>query len=116
MLKLLKQEFPELKYVSPRNNLGGYRGANNVIRGTKIGAFQIYGDYPEFINQLPMDILEGRFISYSDIEDKRKVCVIGVDVVKGLYDKDEEVIGSYIKINGVNFMVVGIFKNSNSTR
>jgi putative ABC transport system permease protein len=110
----LTSEFPELKYVSPRNSLGGYRGANNVIRGTKIGAFQIYGDYPEFIEQQPMDILEGRFINHSDLETKRKTCVIGIDVVAGLYDKGEEVIGSYIKINGVNFMVVGVFKNVNS--
>jgi putative ABC transport system permease protein len=110
----MKAEFPELKYVSPRNSLGGYRGANNVTRGTKIGAFRIYGDYPEFINQQPMDILQGRFVSYSDIEAKRKVCVIGVDVVRGLYDKNESVIGTYIKINGVNFMVVGTFKNPNS--
>lgn len=110
----LKSEFPELKHVSPRNSLGGYRGANNVIRGTKIGAFQIYGDYPEFIEQLPMDILQGRFINYSDINSKRKVCVIGVDVVAGLYDKGEEAIGTYIKINGVNFMVIGVFKNVNS--
>jgi putative ABC transport system permease protein len=110
----IKAEFPELKYVSPRNSLGGYRGGNNVTRGTKIGAFQIYGDYPEFINQLPMDVLQGRFISYSDINSNRKVCVIGVDVVRSLYDKGEDIMGSYIKINGVNFMVVGTFKNPNS--
>ncbi len=110
----IKAEVPELKYVSPRNQLGGYQGANNVIRGTKTGAFQIYGDYPEFIKQKPMDILQGRFINYADINAKRKVCVIGPDVVNGLYDKGEEIIGSYIKINGVNFMVVGTFKISNS--
>jgi len=110
----IKSEFPELKYVSPRNQLGGFRGANNVIRGTKTGAFEIFGDYPEFINQRPMDILQGRFISYSDIEAKRKICVIGRGVVKSLYDKDEDVIGTYIKINGVNFLVVGTFKMSNS--
>ncbi|MDO1502443.1 ABC transporter permease [Winogradskyella maritima] len=110
----LRAEFPELKYVSPRNSLGGYQGANNVIRGTRTGAFQIYGDYPEFIKQKPMDILEGRFLNYSDIEAKRKICVIGPDVVKGLYERGEEVIGSYIKINGVNFKVVGTFKITNS--
>lgn len=110
----IKAEVPELKYVSPRNQLGGYQGANNVIRGTKTGAFQIYGDYPEFIKQKPMDILQGRFLNYSDINEKRKICVIGPDVVAGLYDKNEEIIGSYIKINGVNFMVVGTFKITNS--
>jgi len=110
----LKSQIPNLKYVSPRNQLGGYNGANNVVRGTKTGAFEIYGDYPEYIKQQPMDILQGRFISYSDIEAKRKICVIGTGVVKGLYDKDEDVLGTYIKVNGVNFLVVGTFKMSNS--
>ncbi|TDU43801.1 putative ABC transport system permease protein [Gelidibacter sediminis] len=110
----LKNDFPQLKYVSPRNQLGGYNGANNVVRGTKTGAFQVNGDYPEFIKQQPMDILQGRFFSYSDINANRKVCVIGTGVVKGLYDKDEPALGTYIKINGVNFMVIGTFKVSNS--
>ncbi|MBT8393304.1 MAG: ABC transporter permease [Bacteroidia bacterium] len=110
----LKSQFPELKYVSPRNQLGGYQGANNVIRGMKTGAFQVNGDYPEFIKQKPMDILQGRFLSYSDINENRKICVIGPDVVKSLYDRNEDIIGSYIKINGVNFLVVGTFKISNS--
>ena len=113
-VEAIKSEIPNLKYVSPRNQLGGYQGSNNVIRGTKTGAFEIYGDYPEFINQRPMDILQGRFINYSDINNKRKTCVIGTDVVKALYNKDEEVLGSYIKINEVNFMVVGTFKMSNN--
>ncbi|MCL8007954.1 ABC transporter permease [Gelidibacter japonicus] len=110
----LKNDFPQLKYVSPRNQLGGYSGANNVVRGTKTGAFQVNGDYPEFIKQQPMDIIQGRFVSYSDINAKRKVCVIGTGVVKSLYDKNEETLGTYIKINGVNFMVIGTFKVSNS--
>jgi putative ABC transport system permease protein len=111
---VLREKLPELKYISPRNQLGGFRGSNNVTRNEKTGAFNIYGDYPEFINQQPMDITAGRFISYSDIEDKRKVCVIGVDVVKGLYDLGEEPIGTYIKINGINFLVTGVFKNPKS--
>ncbi|WP_323789291.1 ABC transporter permease [Psychroserpens sp.] len=110
----IKSQVPNLKYVSPRNQLGGFRGNNNVIRGTKTGAFEIYGDYPEYIKQQPMDILDGRFISYSDIDAKRKICVIGSGVVKGLYDKGEKTLGTYIKINGVNFLVVGTFKMSNS--
>jgi putative ABC transport system permease protein len=114
-IEALKTQFPEIKYASPRNKIGGYRsGGNNVIRGTKIGAFGIFGDYPDYINQEPMDILEGRFVSYSDIEAKRKVCVIGVDVIAGLYDKGETIIGSYLEINGVNFMVVGTFKKPNA--
>lgn len=111
---VLKEQMPELKYVSPRNQLGGYQGANNVTRKEKTGAFSVSGDYPEFIKQQPMDITAGRFISYSDINEKRKAAVIGVDVVKALYDYGEEPIGTYIEINGVNFLVVGTFKATNS--
>jgi len=110
----LEEKIPELKYISPQNQLGGYQGSNNVTRNEKTGAFTVNANYPEFIKQQPMDITMGRFISYSDITEKRKAVVIGVDVVKGLYDKNEEIIGSYIKINGVNFMVMGVFKNPNN--
>jgi len=110
----IKREVPGLKYVSPRNQLGGFRGSNNVVRGLNTGAYNIYGDYPEIIEQQPMDITEGRFINYSDINENRKVAVIGGAVKKGLYEPDEDVIGTYIKISGVNFMVIGTYKKKSN--
>lgn len=106
----IKQQVPGLRFVSPRNQLGGFRGSNNVVRGLQTGAFNVYGDYPEIIEQQPMDITSGRFINYADIDQKRKVAIIGSGVQKALYKPGEEVMGSYIKINGVNFMVVGTYK------
>ena len=111
---LLKEKFPQLRFVSPRNQLGGFRGSNNVTRGDKTGAFNIYGDNPEYINQEPLDVLNGRFLSYSDIQEERKVAVVGTDVIKSLYDLGEDPIGSYIKINGINFMVIGVVKKTTS--
>jgi putative ABC transport system permease protein len=106
----IKREVPNMRFVSPRNQLGGFGGANNVVRGLNTGAFNVYGDYPEIIQQEPMDITSGRFINYSDINEKRKVAVIGEGVRTTLYEKDEEVLGTYIKVNGVNFMVIGTYK------
>lgn len=111
---LLKEKFPQLRYVSPRNQLGGYRGSNNVTRGDKTGAFNVYGDEPDYINQEPLDMLQGRFLSQSDIEQERKVAVVGTDVIKSLYDYVEDPIGSYLKINGINFMVIGVVKKTSS--
>ena len=105
----IKQSMPELRFVSPRNQLGGFGGANNVVRGINTGAFNVYGDYPEYIEQQPMNITSGRFLNYGDIEARRKVAVIGEGVRNALYDKGEDFIGTYIKINGVNFMVVGTY-------
>ena len=106
----IKREVPNLRFVSPRNQLGGFGGGNNVVRGLNTGAFNVYGDYPEIIQQEPMDITSGRFLNYSDINDKRKVAVIGEGVRTVLYKEGEEVLGTYIKINGVNFMVIGTYK------
>jgi putative ABC transport system permease protein len=110
----IRRAVPNLRFISPRNQLGGFQGSNNVVRGLKTGAFNVYGDYPELIEQQPMDITSGRFINYSDINQKRKVAIIGSGVKKTLFEQDEEHIGSYIKINGVNFMVIGTYKKKSN--
>ncbi|TQI71882.1 putative ABC transport system permease protein [Gramella sp. Hel_I_59] len=106
----IEREVPDLRFVSPRNQLGGFGGDNNVVRGLNTGAFNVYGDYPEIIQQEPMDITSGRFVNHSDIDQKRKVAVIGTGVQAALYDKGEDPLGTYIKISGVNFMVIGTYK------
>lgn len=113
-VEAIREAVPDLRYISPRNQLGGFRGSNNVVRGLNTGAFNVYGDYPEFIEQQPMDITSGRFINYSDINEKRKVAIIGSGVYKALYEAEEEAIGTYIKINGVNFMVIGTYKKKSN--
>jgi putative ABC transport system permease protein len=107
----LKQAFPDLLYVSPRNQLGDFNGTNNVVRGTKTSSFTVYGDYPELIKQQPMDIIKGRFINQQDISERRKIAIIGKGVISELYGKEEEAIGTYIKINGINFMVIGVYNS-----
>jgi putative ABC transport system permease protein len=113
-VQTLRQNFPQLKYISPRNQLGGFGGNNNVVKGIKTGAYNVYGDYPEIIKQEPMAITMGRFINQNDINENRKIAVIGAGVKDELYEQGEDIIGSYIKIQGVNFMVVGTYKKNNN--
>lgn len=103
-LKLL----PELEVVSPINQLGGHEGTNNVIRGLKTAACEIQACYPNIAKISNIKMKDGRFVNEMDINEKRKVCVIGPRVVEMLYKKDEKVIGTYIRVNGVYFMVVGV--------
>lgn len=110
----LKQNLDDIDILSPRIQLGGYSSNNNVTRGVETGSFSIYGDYPEYIQIKPMDIVEGRFINWADMDDSKKVCVIGMKVYESLFLKDEEAIGDHIKINGINFKVVGVFKSKMS--
>jgi len=109
-VQAINDNVPNLRFISPRNQLGGFGNGNNVVRGLKTGAFNVYGDYPEIIRQEPMTITSGRFVNHNDIQDKRKVAVIGVGVRNELYDQGETVLGTYIKIQGVNFMVVGTYQ------
>jgi putative ABC transport system permease protein len=108
----LKQTLPELKIVAPMNQLGGYNSNNNVVRGLKTAALSVYGIHPELAKIQQFNLTQGRFINKLDIRDRRKVAVIGDKVIEKLFAPDENPIGQYIKVNGVNFMVTGLLKGS----
>jgi putative ABC transport system permease protein len=59
---------------------------------------------------------EGRFINDLDISNYRKVCVIGERVRNEMFSAEEEPIGQYIRIQGVYFKVVGVFKSKKPHR
>jgi len=101
---------PELAVVSPRNQLGGYRNVNTVVRGTRNGAFDIMGDYPQYARIEQRIMTAGRFINELDIREQRKVAVIGERVYKLLFEKDEDPVNEYIVVNGIYFKVVGVFR------
>lgn len=102
------KRLPDLDIVHPMNQLGGHDESNNVVRGLKTVACEILAGYPNYSHINSVKIEKGRFINDNDIQEKRKVCIIGPRVAEVLYKKDEEVIGSYIRINGVYFKVVGL--------
>ncbi|MDA3780129.1 MAG: ABC transporter permease [Bacteroidales bacterium] len=113
-INALKENIAGIEYIAPKLQAGSYNSANNnVVRGLKTGAFNINGDYPAFNKIDPCIMLKGRFINKLDINKKRKVAVIGERVEEELFDKEENPIGEYIKINGVYFQVVGVSKPLN---
>ncbi len=107
-LQYIQQHVKEVEYISPR--LFGPRGGNgdNTIRGEKTGTFNIYGDYPEYFKIDPWTPIEGRLINQIDINQKRKVCVIGERVREVMFDNGEDPIGKYLKVSGVYFQVIGV--------
>ncbi|MBV41947.1 MAG: multidrug ABC transporter ATP-binding protein [Crocinitomicaceae bacterium] len=108
-VEYLKANSQTLVAIAPQNELGGWRGSNNVTRGIKTGAFTVFGEYPEqrLIEAKP--IVTGRHINNQDIAERRKIAVIGKRVRDILFSSDEDPIGGSIRINGVNFVVVGVF-------
>lgn len=109
---VLKNRIPELEYVAPRNVIGVFgTDPASVVRGQKSGNYAVYGDYPVFTKIATKKIYDnGRFLNDEDIEQSRKVCVIGERTQKELFDAGEDPIGAYIRVDKVFFQVVGVHK------
>ena len=101
----------EVDTIAPRlrvaNRFSGQ--ALPIVRGDKSVAFMIMGDYPEFLEIKPYILEEGRFINDFDMQENRKVAVIGKRVRDELFEPGEQTIGEYVRIGGVPFQVVGVF-------
>ncbi len=111
-VEALKSQVSDIEFIAPRNVTGQWgTPPGQFVRGSKSGAFKIFGDYPTIDKVSKKKIFDGgRFINDEDIKYERKVCVIGEDIYKQFYDKDEDAIGDYVRINGIYFKVVGVYK------
>ena len=108
----IRQNIQEADKVAPRLQAMGFRGGgSNVIRGERVGAFDIFGDTPDFFGIMPMNVTRGRLINKTDVDDKRKVIVIGDRVYQEMFKADEDPIGEYLQIQGVYFKVIGVVKS-----
>ena len=103
----IRNEIEGLEFVVPRHQTQGL-----AVNDFKSGNFGVYGDYPTLDKVQKMNLIYGRFINEQDILEKKKVCVFEEEIYKQLFDKDEYPIGQYIKINNINYRVVGMYKES----
>jgi len=110
----IRERVAAIGVVAPRTQLGGWRGGNNVTRGDQAGAFSVMGDVPEIMRVEPVRITRGRFLNPNDLEQRRKVAVLGPRVVEVLFESGEDPMGEYVRINGVYFKVVGLFEPINA--
>ncbi|MEO6323686.1 MAG: ABC transporter permease [Thermoanaerobaculia bacterium] len=110
----IREKVTEAELVAPRNQLGGFGGGNNVTRGRRSGAFSVMGDQPDILRIQSLKLETGRFLDPLDLEETRKVAVIGTRVKELLFPRNEAAIGESIVIGGVYFQVVGIFRSAQS--
>ena len=108
---MIKRKVPEIKLIAPRSQ-GGWGVDWQIIYGLKSYSFVISGDYPILDKVDKKKMIYGRFLNQRDIENKRKVTVITEDVYKQLFDKDENPLGKYIKINQIQFQIIGVNKSN----
>lgn len=109
-IDVLKSEYAsEIKFLAPRNQT-----MNLIVRDFKSGSFKVSGDYPILDQIQKKSLTFGRFLNQNDIFSMSKVAVISEEMVKQLFDKGEMPIGQYIKINNINYKVVGVYEPSNT--
>lgn len=108
------RRLPGVDVLAPRLQLGGWMNNFTVQYGTKSSAFTVMADYPDFQRIMAFQYEAGRFINQRDIEESRKVAVIGTAVREQLFEPDVDPIGKYIKVSGVYFQVVGITRTLRS--
>jgi len=110
------RRLPDVDALAPRIQLGGFMTPSTATYGGKTGSFSILGDYPDMNRIVSQHFVAGRFINDRDITERRKVVVVGSAVVEQLYPPGADPIGTYVKINGVYFEVVGETESQRSGR
>ncbi len=105
------QKVPGVGVTSGRYFMGNTR----YSFGKESGEYTTITCHPQLRDVENLQIEKGRFINQIDIQQNRKVVVIGADIKSALF-KDNEAVGEYVNINMVPFKVVGVCTEPGSTR
>lgn len=106
----IKREVAGVLDASGENPLGSAHNGDNIVSyKDKSGSFVIIGVGKDvFKIKTSLEARKGRKINPLDQEQARKTCIIGTAVAKRLFN-DINPIGEEIKINGISFLVAGVF-------
>ena len=110
---IFKRAFPKeisnitlIDYVHP--------GSTQLItHNNRNGEYKVVGVMPSYLHNIPQKLIAGRFINEIDIQESRKVCVIGTEVQKNFFP-NEDPINRPLTIDNVTYTIVGVVKNTNS--
>ena len=103
----LQQRIPELDVITPvLFSSGGF--AYYGDRKAEIGVNGVTPDYKEIKSP---KIHFGRYIKDIDVQEHRKVCVIGKKTYKDLFPKGGDPCGESIRIDSIYYQIVGVDYN-----
>lgn len=89
--------------------------SNVVSYGKESGSYRMDGVFSDYQYLENMSLTAGRFINYNDVQNVEKSIVIGYQVKKDLF-KEEDPLGKYVELSGINFKVVGVFTDPGGER
>jgi len=107
---VLERQVPGILAIAPR--LKPDSSTNTVVsRGVYTEPFEVGGDVQASILLSPLDITAGRFLNDRDVDNRRKVAVIGANVRETLFQSREDPIGAEIRIGSIPFTVIGTYES-----
>lgn len=111
-IALIERHLPDVEYTSGRVEQWG---AQYVTYGDKSAGFSLRGLHPghRFIENT--EVRYGRYINQLDIDQKRKVTVIGKPVADFFFPSGSA-LGKSLNVNGIVYQVVGVFFDSGGDR
>src|SRR5688572_7417424 len=79
-----------------------------VVYGRANTAVQITGTTPTFLDVRDLKVVEGEPFTDVDVRSGSKVCLIGMTIVRELFEEGQDSVGEDIRINNVTFKVIGV--------
>jgi putative ABC transport system permease protein len=83
-------------------------GSPQVTRGARTGSFPVRGVHPEHQGIEMSIIVEGRYLNDEDVNERRKVAVMGIKARDALFAPGEPAVGASVRIGNAWFQVVGL--------
>ncbi len=71
---------------------------------------QVLGVYPEYLQVRNLAVLSGRFFDKQDSQEHNKVGIVTQKLAEQLYGSQAAALGKTVKLSGLPFTIVGIFR------
>ena len=108
-IRLLKGKLAgRVDELMPVNSDDTVEVKNNSVSSTN----GLIGITPDYMKVVPQRVIEGRYINQIDVEQHRKVCLLGSQLAKVLFG-DESPLMKRVTVAGVIHTVVGVIKRTN---
>jgi putative ABC transport system permease protein len=105
-LNAVREQVPGISNASPMIEFHD----RIVVPGGKERDILVLGVSWEYLYVRNLQVLAGRFFDDSDTQARDKVAVITQKLAITLYDSEDQAIGKEIKLSGLPFTVIGVFR------
>ena len=101
----VRKTIPEIDIIAPTNSKWGITA---TFEKREITGCSMKGVYPEYKVIETPTLSMGRYINHIDIQQNRKVCIIGKQIYETLFPEGGNPCGKYVNVNGIFFQVIGV--------